>query len=389
MDSSKLEALNKAISNIEKEYGKGSIMKMDDALIQKVPVISTGSFSLDKALGIGGFPKGRILEIYGPESAGKSTLALSAVAQAQKNGEVCAYVDAEHALSRELAVRLGVNIKELYLSQPESGEQGLEIVEELVRSKAVSVVVVDSVAALVPKAEIEGEMGEAHMALQARLMSQALRKLTSIISSSGTCVIMINQLRVRIGVFFGNPETTTGGNALKFYASLRLDVRRGDLFKKGEDVIGHKIKVKVIKNKLAAPHKVAEISFYYDRGFDNVTDLFNFAVNLNIIERSGSWFSFEGERLGQGSENCLEVLKNNPSLLEKIKSLVEKQLSSSSSLIDIPKEEMEQVLKESEEPELDEIIEPKINTNVVSEVTPTVVKTRGRPKKENKEEVSQ
>ena len=310
----KLKALELAVSTIEKQFGKGSIMKLgsNERLQKDVESISTGSLSLDIALGIGGLPKGRIVEIYGPESSGKTTLALSVIAQAQKKGGVVAYVDAEHALDIAYARRLGVNSEDLLLSQPDTGEQALEITETLVRSGAIDVLVVDSVADLVPRAEIEGEMGDSHMGLQARLMSQALRKLTAAINRSNTLVIFINQIRMKIGVMFGNPETTTGGNALKFYASVRLDVRRVGALKNGEDVVGNRTAVKVVKNKMAPPFTKTEFDLMYNQGISEEGDILDLAVTANLIEKAGAWFSYNGERMGQGRDQAKEFLKENP-----------------------------------------------------------------------------
>ncbi len=310
----KMKALELAVSTIEKQFGKGSIMKLgaNDRLQKDVESISTGSLSLDIALGIGGLPKGRIVEIYGPESSGKTTLALSVIAQAQKKGGIVAYVDAEHALDIAYARRLGVNSEDLLLSQPDTGEQALEITETLVRSGAIDVLVIDSVAALVPRAEIEGEMGDSHMGLQARLMSQALRKLTAAISRSNTLVIFINQIRMKIGVMFGNPETTTGGNALKFYASVRLDVRRVGALKNGEEVVGNRTAVKVVKNKMAPPFTKTEFDLMYNQGISEEGDILDLAVTANLIEKAGAWFSYNGERMGQGREQAKEFLKENP-----------------------------------------------------------------------------
>src|SRR5512136_1783498 len=300
----KEKAIELAVSSIEKAFGKGSIMRLgnEEALVKDVEAVSTGSTSLDIALGVGGLPRGRIIEIYGPESSGKTTLALHAVAEAQKRGGIAAFVDAEHALDVAYARKLGVRTDDLLISQPDTGEQALEIAETLVRSGAVDVLVVDSVAALVPKAELEGEMGDAHMGVQARLMSQALRKLTGTISKSSTIVIFINQIRMKIGVMFGNPETTTGGNALKFYASQRLDIRRIGAIKDGEQVIGNRTRVKVVKNKVAPPFKEAEFDIMYGQGISREGDVLDLASNENIVEKSGAWYSFEGERIGQGRE---------------------------------------------------------------------------------------
>ncbi|HEX5747591.1 MAG TPA: recombinase RecA [Archangium sp.] len=310
----KEKAIELAMSAVERQFGKGSIMRLgnEEPLVRDVQAISTGSVSLDIALGVGGVPKGRIVEIYGPESSGKTTLCLHIVAEAQKRGGVAGYIDAEHALDIGYARKLGVRTDDLLLSQPDTGEQALEIAEMLVRSGAIDVLVVDSVAALVPKAELEGEMGDAHMGVQARLMSQALRKLTGTISKSQTCVIFINQIRMKIGVMFGNPETTTGGNALKFYASQRLDIRRVGAIKNGENVVGSRTRVKVVKNKVAPPFKEVEFDIMYGTGISKEGDLIDLASNDGIIEKSGSWFSFKGERIGQGRENAKDYLRDHP-----------------------------------------------------------------------------
>ncbi len=320
----KLKALELAVSTIEKQFGKGSIMRLgsNDSLHKDVEVISSGSLSLDVALGIGGLPKGRIVEIFGPESSGKTTLALSTIAQAQKKGGVVAFVDAEHALDTNYARKLGVNVADLLISQPDTGEQALEIVETLVRSGAVDVLVVDSVAALVPRAEIEGEMGDSHMGLQARLMSQALRKLTAAISRSNTLVIFINQIRMKIGVMFGNPETTTGGNALKFYASVRLDVRRVGAIKNGEEVTGNRTAVKVVKNKMASPFTKVEFDLMYGEGISEEGDILDLAVTANMVEKSGAWYSYKGERLGQGRDQAKEYLKANPQAKTELRAAI-------------------------------------------------------------------
>ncbi len=319
----KLKALELAVSTIEKQFGKGSIMKLGAADLNKdVEIISTGSLSLDVALGIGGLPKGRIVEIFGPESSGKTTLALSTIAQAQKRGGVVAFVDAEHALDTNYARKLGVNVEELLISQPDTGEQALEITETLVRSGAIDVLVIDSVAALVPRAEIEGEMGDSHMGLQARLMSQALRKLTAAISRSNTLVIFINQIRMKIGVMFGNPETTTGGNALKFYASVRLDVRRVGAIKNGEDVVGNRTAVKVVKNKMAPPFTKVEFDLMYGEGISEEGDILDLATTASMVEKSGSWYSYKGERLGQGRDQAKEYLKANPAIKTELRQAI-------------------------------------------------------------------
>ena len=312
-------AIATAISQIEKEFGKGSIMKLgSDGQIKDIEVISTGSLALDLALGVGGIPRGRVVEIYGPESSGKTTLTLHVIAEAQKKGGVCAFIDAEHALDVSYARKLGVNTDDLLISQPDTGEQALEIAEILVRSGAVDVVVVDSVAALVPKAEIEGEMGDAHVGLQARLMSQALRKLTAVISKSNTSVLFINQIRMKIGVMFGSPETTTGGNALKFYATMRLDIRRVAALKTGQDVIGNRTRVKVVKNKIAPPFKEAEFDILYGHGISKEGDLIDLGVTANIVDKSGSWFSYGAERIGQGRENARVFLIEHPDVAAEI-----------------------------------------------------------------------
>lgn len=320
----KLKALDLALGTIEKQFGKGSIMRLNagDSLIKDAEVISTGALSLDIALGIGGLPKGRIIEIFGPESSGKTTLALSAIAQSQKKGGVVAFIDAEHALDVNYARKLGVNIEDLLISQPDNGEQALEITETLVRSGAIDVLVVDSVAALTPRAEIEGEMGDSHMGLQARLMSQALRKLTASINRSNTLVIFINQIRMKIGVMFGNPETTTGGNALKFYSSIRLDVRRIGAIKNGEDVTGNRTAVKVVKNKMAPPFTKVEFDLMYGEGISAEGDILDLATTANMIEKSGAWYSYKGERLGQGRDQAKEYLKANPAIKDELRTAI-------------------------------------------------------------------
>ncbi|OGI48124.1 MAG: recombinase RecA [Candidatus Muproteobacteria bacterium RBG_16_65_34] len=319
MDTNKAKALSAALGQIEKQFGKGSVMRLGDGgVVQAVEVIPSGSLGLDVALGIGGFPRGRVVEIYGPESSGKTTLALSVVAQAQKLGGAAAFVDAEHALDPRYAKKLGVNIDDLLVSQPDSGEQALEITDMLVRSGAVDVVVVDSVAALTPKAEIEGEMGDSHMGLQARLMSQALRKLTGNIKRSNTLVIFINQIRMKIGVMFGNPETTTGGNALKFYASVRLDIRRIGAIKKGEEVVGNQTRVKVVKNKLAPPFRQCEFDILYDQGISKEGELIDLGAESGVVEKLGAWYSFSKERIGQGKDNARQFLKEHPDTAQEI-----------------------------------------------------------------------
>jgi len=328
-DPSRKKAVDLAVTQIEKQFGKGAIMKLGaEMMLGEVPTISTGSLSLDIALGVGGLPKGRVVEIFGPESSGKTTLALHVVAEAQKGGGIAVFIDAEHALDVKYAKRLGVKIDELLLSQPDTGEQALEITEHLVRSGGVDVIVIDSVAALVPKAEIEGEMGDAHMGLQARLMSQALRKLSATISKSQTIIIFINQIRMKIGVFFGNPETTSGGLALKFYSSVRLDVRRIASIKQGQDVIGNRTKVRVVKNKVAPPFKEVEFDLIYGEGISREGDVLDVAVDKNIVEKSGTWYTYGGQRIGQGRENAKQFLKENSKILEQM----EKELLESISL---------------------------------------------------------
>ena len=319
MSKEKIKALEMAISQIEKNFGKGSIMRLGAGEVAEgVQAIPTGSLTLDIATGIGGFPKGRVIEIFGPESSGKTTLALNAIAQAQKMGGVAAFIDAEHALDVNYAARLGVNVEDLLVSQPDTGEQALEVTETLVRSGAVDIVVIDSVAALVPKAEIEGDMGDSHMGLQARLMSQALRKLTAAISKSLTTVIFINQIRMKIGVMFGNPETTTGGNALKFYSSMRLDIRKIDSLKEGQEIIGGRVRVKIVKNKVAPPFRQAEFDIYFNEGISRLGEIIDLGVDNGIIEKAGAWYSYSGNKIGQGRENVREYLKNNPDTVAEI-----------------------------------------------------------------------
>jgi recombination protein RecA len=319
MDDNKSKALAAALAQIEKQFGKGSIMRMGDSNIgDDIQSVSTGSLGLDIALGIGGLPRGRVVEIYGPESSGKTTLTLSVIAQMQKSGGVAAFIDAEHALDPQYAAKLGVNVPDLLISQPDTGEQALEIVDMLVRSGSVDIVVVDSVAALTPRAEIEGEMGDSHMGLQARLMSQALRKLTGNIKRTNTLVIFINQIRMKIGVMFGNPETTTGGNALKFYASVRLDIRRTGAIKKGDEVIGSETRVKVIKNKVAPPFKQAEFDILYGEGISREGEIIELGANQKLVEKAGSWYSYKGEKIGQGKDNAREYLKSHPEIANEI-----------------------------------------------------------------------
>ncbi|MDP3086944.1 MAG: recombinase RecA [Methylotenera sp.] len=319
MDDNKSKALAAALAQIEKQFGKGSIMRMGDASIgEDIQAVSTGSLGLDIALGIGGLPRGRVVEIYGPESSGKTTLTLSVIAQMQKVGGVAAFIDAEHALDPQYAAKLGVNVPDLLISQPDTGEQALEIVDMLVRSGSVDIVVVDSVAALTPRAEIEGEMGDSHMGLQARLMSQALRKLTGNIKRTNTLVIFINQIRMKIGVMFGSPETTTGGNALKFYASVRLDIRRTGAIKKGDEVIGSETRVKVIKNKVAPPFKQAEFDILYGEGISREGEIIELGVNAKFVEKAGAWYSYNGEKIGQGKDNSRDYLKAHPAIANEI-----------------------------------------------------------------------
>jgi recombination protein RecA len=317
-EQSKKRAIEMALTQIERQFGKGSIMKLGDRSTLNVPVISSGSLSIDAALGVGGLPRGRVIEVYGPESSGKTTIALHAIAEAQKAGGTAAFIDAEHAMDAEYSRNLGVNIDELLVSQPDSGEQALEIAEMLVRSGAVDILVIDSVAALVPRAELEGEMGDSHVGLQARLMSQALRKLTGIVSKSNTCMIFINQIREKIGVMFGNPETTTGGRALKFYSSVRLEIRRTASIKEGDNNVGNRTKVKVVKNKLAPPFKEAEFDITFGLGISKEGELLDLAVAHRIVDKSGSWFSYGQERLGQGRETAKQFLKDNPAITAEI-----------------------------------------------------------------------
>ncbi len=322
----KLRALDLAVSQIEKQFGKGSIMRLgNDQPSPDVAVIPTGSLGLDIALGVGGYPRGRVIEIYGPESSGKTTLSLTAIAQAQKTGGIAAFIDAEHALDVTYARKLGVRTDDLLISQPDTGEQALEVAETLVRSGAVDIVVVDSVAALVPKAEIEGEMGDSHMGLQARLMSQALRKLTATISKSMTTVIFINQIRMKIGIVYGNPETTTGGNALKFYASVRLDIRKAESIKDGQEITGNRVRVKVVKNKVAPPFKQAEFDILFNEGISKIGEVVDAGVNIGVIEKAGAWYSYDGDRIGQGRENVKQYLRDHPETLTDIEAKVKEK----------------------------------------------------------------
>lgn len=326
------KTLEQVLKDIEKQFGKGAVMKLGEHKTQKVEVISSGSITLDTALGIGGYPKGRIIEIYGPESSGKTTFALHAIAEAQKNGGKAAFIDAEHALDPVYASKLGVNINELLLSQPDNGEQALEITEALVRSGVISIIVIDSVAALVPQAEIEGEMGDSHVGLQARLMSQALRKLSGIINKTNTVAIFINQLREKVGVMFGNPEVTPGGRALKFYSSVRLEIRRGEQIKLGTDIIGNKANIKVVKNKMAPPFKTCSVDIMYGTGISKYGELVDLGAQANVLEKSGAWYAYKGEKIGQGKENAKVWLKNNPEETKKIMAEVRRFFANSDTL---------------------------------------------------------
>ena len=323
----KLKALQAAMAKIEKDFGKGSIMKLGDEQIENIEVIPTGSIALDNALGVGGYPKGRIIEIYGPESSGKTTLAIHAIAEAQKAGGIAAFIDAEHAFDRFYAAKLGVDVDNLWISQPDNGEQALQIADQLISSSAIDILVIDSVAALTPKKEIEGDMGDNVVGLQARLMSQALRKLTSTISKTNTTCIFINQLRDKIGIMFGNPETTTGGNALKFYASVRLDIRKASAIKDGENVLGNLVRVKVVKNKVAPPFLKAEFEITFGEGISKIGEIIDLGVEHNIIQKSGSWFSYDGSKLGQGRDAAKALLKDNPELAEEIEAKVREALA--------------------------------------------------------------
>jgi len=318
----KLKALELTMGNIEKNFGKGTIMKLGDEAVENVEAISTGSISLDYALGVGGLPRGRVTEIYGPESSGKTTLALHAIAEAQKSGGIAAFIDAEHAFDRYYAQKLGIDIENLLVSQPDNGEQALEIVDNLIRSGAIDIIVIDSVAALTPRAEIEGEMGDSKMGLQARLMSQAMRKLTATISKTGTCCVFINQLREKIGVMFGNPETTTGGNALKFYSSVRVDIRRMQQIKEGESITGNRVRVKIVKNKVAPPFRKAEFDIVYGEGISKLGEIIDLGVDMNIMKKSGSWFSYGDTKLGQGRDAVKSLLMDNPELAEELENKI-------------------------------------------------------------------
>jgi len=339
MDDNKSKALAAALAQIEKQFGKGSVMRMDDSdVIEDIQSVSTGSLGLDIALGIGGLPRGRVVEIYGPESSGKTSLTLSVIAQMQKLGGVAAFIDAEHALDPQYAAKLGVVVPDLLISQPDTGEQALEIADMLVRSGSVDIVVVDSVAALTPRAEIEGEMGDSHMGLQARLMSQVLRKLTGNIKKTNTLVIFINQIRMKIGVMFGNPETTTGGNALKFYASVRLDIRRIGAIKKGDEVVGAETRVKVVKNKVAPPFKQAEFDVLYGEGISREGEIIEIGAQLKFIEKAGAWYSYNGEKIGQGKDNAREFLKENPKIAQEIEDKIRANSSALSEAMTAPQE---------------------------------------------------
>jgi recombination protein RecA len=326
-NANKLKALQTTLEKLDKTYGKGTVMRLSETKVLDVPVISTGSLGLDLALGIGGVPRGRVVEIYGPESSGKTTLTMHCIAEAQKAGGMAAFIDAEHAFDRTYAEKLGINLDQLLISQPDNGEQALEIAEHLISSGAIDIIVIDSVAALVPRAEIEGEMGDSKVGLQARLMSQALRKLTGTINKTGCCCIFINQLREKIGVMFGNPETTTGGNALKFYASVRLDIRRSSQIKEGADsVVGNRTRVKVVKNKLAPPFKVVEFDIMYGQGISKAGEVLDLAVELEVVKKSGSWFSYDGNRLGQGRDAVKDMLKDNPELMETLEARIKEKI---------------------------------------------------------------
>ncbi len=349
----KLKALQLTIDKLEKTYGKGTVMKLsDDRQVQDVAVIPTGSLGLDLALGIGGLPRGRIVEIYGPESSGKTTLSMHCIAEAQKTGGVAAFIDAEHAFDKSYAEKLGIDTENLLISQPDNGEQALEIAEHLIRSGAIDILVIDSVAALVPKAEIEGEMGDSKMGLQARLMSQALRKLTGAINKTGCCCIFINQLREKIGVMFGNPETTTGGNALKFYASVRLDIRRiGQIKESADNITGNRTRVKVVKNKMAPPFKVVEFDILYGEGISKIGEIIDLGVELNIIQKSGSWFAYDGNKLGQGRDSVRDIFQDNPEMMDEIEQKIRVQISGKGAAILEDKEELEEKPEKAEKPE--------------------------------------
>ena len=347
MDDNRKKALNAALSQIERQFGKGAVMRMGDQQHQAIPAISTGSLGLDIALGIGGLPKGRIVEIFGPESSGKTTLTLSVIAEAQRQGLTCAFVDAEHALDPMYAGKLGVNVDDLLVSQPDTGEQALEITDMLVRSNAVDVIIVDSVAALVPRAEIEGEMGDSHVGLQARLMSQALRKITGSVKQANCLVVFINQIRMKIGVMFGNPETTTGGNALKFYASVRLDIRRTGAVKQGEEVVGSETRVKVVKNKVSPPFKQAEFQILYGKGIYRMGEVLDLGVLCGLVEKSGAWYAYKGDKIGQGKANAAKFLEDNPTLAQEIEREIRNQMLNSSVHLPLPSASEEDVLEDA------------------------------------------
>jgi recombination protein RecA len=338
VNADKLKALQLTMEKLDKAYGKGAVMKLGDSPVEKVEVIPTGSISLDLALGVNGYPKGRVVEIYGPESSGKTTLAIHAIAEVQKQGGIAAFIDAEHAFDQFYAQKLGVDINNLLISQPDNGEQALEIADNLIRSGAIDLIVIDSVAALTPKAEIEGEMGDSQMGLQARLMSKALRKLTGSINKAGTCCIFINQLRDKIGVMFGNPETTTGGNALKFYSSIRIDIRKSSQLKEGEDVMGNRVKVKVVKNKVAPPFRKAEFDIMYGEGISKVGEIVDLGVDLNVLKKSGSWFSYGETRLGQGRDSVKQIIHDNPELMEELEAKIKEILSADKSAMAVIQE---------------------------------------------------
>ncbi|MBF0619158.1 MAG: recombinase RecA [Candidatus Omnitrophica bacterium] len=337
----KRKALDLALMQIEKQFGKGSIMKLDGSVRADVESISTGSLALDVALGVGGIPRGRVIEIYGPESSGKTTLTLSIIREIQKKGGVAAFIDAEHAFDANYAQRIGVKLDDLLVSQPDTGEQALEIAETLTRSNAVDLIVIDSVAALTPKAEIEGDMGDSHMGLHARLMSQALRKLTAVTSKSKTSLIFINQIRMKIGVMFGNPETTTGGNALKFYSSVRIDLRRIETLKRGDEVVGNRVRAKIVKNKVAAPFREAEFEIHFDEGISRASDLVDMGVKYNVLDKSGAWFTFEGERVGQGRDNVRKYLQDNPKTALKLEKLIVEKAKSPAPKVESKKDQAE------------------------------------------------
>ena len=346
MDTNRQKALDAALSQIERQFGKGAVMKMGDQPREAIPAISTGSLALDIALGIGGLPTGRIVEIYGPESSGKTTLTLQVIAEAQKMGKTCAFVDAEHALDPIYAEKLGVDVNDMLVSQPDTGEQALEITDMLVRSNAVDVLVIDSVAALTPKAEIEGDMGDSHVGLQARLMSQALRKLTANVKNANTLVIFINQIRMKIGVMFGNPETTTGGNALKFYSSVRLDIRRTGAVKQGDEIVGNETRVKVVKNKVAPPFRQAEFQIMYGAGIYHMGEVIDLGVKEGLVDKSGAWYAYKGDKIGQGKANAARFLEENPEIANEIETLIREKLL----VVQKPKDEAD---SKEEEPQLD------------------------------------